>query len=272
LRLTEGPAWDGRGLLFSDIQNDRILRYDPATGRIDVFRTGTEGGNGLMFDAEGRLYGCQQWSRRIVRYEPDGSTTVIVDRLDGKRLNSPNDLAIDSTGRIWFSDPRYRAEMAPMELDHHSILRATPRADGSWDLERVTFDTTRPNGLLVSADDRWLYVAESPPAPNGQRELRAYPIADDGSVGTYEVLHTFGPHRGIDGMCLDVEGNIVATAGWEQSGPGGMIYVFSPTGRVLSTHPTPAPVNRPTNCAFGGPDMRTLYVTDIDGYLHRAET
>src|SRR5215213_1200166 len=172
--LTEGPAWDGDGLLFSDIQNDRILHYDPATGRIDVFRTGTEGGNGLMFDAEGRLYGCQQWSRRIVRYEPDGSTTVIVDRLDGRRLNSPNDLAIDSRGRIWFSDPRYRADMAPMELDHHSILRATPGADGSWTLERVTFDTTRPNGLLVSADDRWLYVAESPPAPSGQRELRSY--------------------------------------------------------------------------------------------------
>jgi gluconolactonase len=270
--LTEGPAWDGDGLLFSDIQNDRILRYDPATGRIDVFRTGTEGGNGLMFDAEGRLYGCQQWSRRIVRYEPDGSTTVIVDRLDGRRLNSPNDLAIDSRGRIWFSDPRYRAEMAPMELDHHSVLRATPGADGSWTLERVTFDTTRPNGLLVSADDRWLYVAESPPAPSGQRELRAYPIADDGTVGNHEVLHTFGPHRGIDGMCLDVEGNIVATAGWEQSGPGGMIYVFSPRGRVLSTHPMPEPVKRPTNCKFGGPELRTLYVTDIDGYLHRAET
>jgi gluconolactonase len=270
--LTEGPAWDGDGLLFTDIGNDRILRYDPATGRIDVYRTGTEGGNGLMFDREGRLYGCQQWSRQIVRYEPDGSTTVIVDRLDGRRLNSPNDLAIDSRGRVWFSDPRYRDTMPPMELDHHSILRATPRDDGSWSVERVTFDTSRPNGLLVSADDRWLYVAESPPAPSGQRELRAYPIADDGSVGSHQVLHTFGPHRGIDGMCLDVDGNIVATAGWEQSGPGGMIYVFSPQGRVLSTHPMPEPVRRPTNCAFGGPDLRTLYVTDIDGYLHRAQT
>src|SRR5207244_3791985 len=125
-------------------------------------------------------------------------------------------------------DPRYRAEMPPMELDHHSVLRATPAADGSsWTLERITFDTTRPNGLLLSIDERTLYVAESPPAPNGVRELRAYPIQDDGTVGQYEVLHNFGPHRGIDGMCLNAEGNIVATCGWEVSGPGGMICVFA---------------------------------------------
>jgi gluconolactonase len=270
--LTEGPAWDGSGLLFSDIMNDRIMRFDPGTNRVDVFRTGTEGGNGLMFDREGRLYGCQQWARRIVRYEPTGSTTTIVDRLDGKRLNSPNDLALDSQGRVWFTDPRYRAEMPAMELDHHSVLRATPAADGTWTLERITFDTARPNGLLISIDEKTLYVAESPPAPNGVRELRAYPIRDDGTVGQHEVLHNFGPHRGIDGMCLDAEGNIVATCGWEVSGPGGRIAVFAPDGRVLEEHPMPAPVKRPTNCTFGGPEKRTLYVTDIDGHLHRAET
>ena len=114
--LTEGPAWDGDGLLFSDIQSDRILRFDPATGRIDVFRTGTDGGNGLTFDPEGRLYGCQQWSRRIVRYEPDGSTTVIVDRLDGRRLNSPNDLAIHSNGTIYFSNTASIANPIPAAL------------------------------------------------------------------------------------------------------------------------------------------------------------
>ena len=86
-KLTEGPAWDGSGLLFSDIGNDRIMRFDPQTNRLDLFRTGTHGGNGLMFDTHGRLYGCQQWSRRIVRYEPNGDVTTVLDRLDGRRLN-----------------------------------------------------------------------------------------------------------------------------------------------------------------------------------------
>ncbi|MCH7606657.1 MAG: SMP-30/gluconolactonase/LRE family protein, partial [Chloroflexi bacterium] len=139
-----------------------------------------------------------------------------------------------------------------------------------------TFDTTMPNGVLVSADQRTLYVAESnSEAMDLDRELRAYPINDDGSLGPYEVLHTFGRdknavQRGIDGMCLDVDGNIVATAGWPVAGPGPMIYVFSPTGQVIETHPVPAP--RPTNCCFGGPDRTTLYVTSTDGHFFRVET
>jgi len=107
------------------------------------------------------------------------------------------------------------------------------------------------------------------------RELRAYPINDDGSLGPYTTVHTFGKdgsrvHRGIDGMCLDAEGNIIATAGWELGGPGPMIYVFSPTGRVIETHPVPA--SRPTNCCFGGPDLTTLFVTTTQGHFFRAET
>jgi gluconolactonase len=134
----------------------------------------------------------------------------------------------------------------------------------------VTFDTTRTNGLLVAPDQHTLYVAQSEYGEHKMRELRAYPINDDGSLGAYCVLHTFYPHRGIDGMCLDTEGNIVATAGWDESGPGPMIYVFSPTGRVLETHPVP--VDRPTNCTFGDSDLRTLYVTTASGYLLRART
>jgi len=270
--LTEGPAWDGSGLLFTDIHNNRILRFDPSTGRTDVHREGTNGANGLMLDRDGQLYACEGKGRRIVRYERDGATTVIAERLDGKRLNSPNDLAIDSRGRIWFTDPRYGDDRADMELDHESVLRATPGADGSWALERVTFDTSRPNGLLISADERWLYVAQSSYVPTEPRQLRAYPIKEDGTLGRYEVRHDFGPHRGIDGMCLDVEGNVVATCGWEVSGPGPMICVFAPNGRVLETHPTPDPIKRPSNCTFGGPDLTTLYVTDLNGHLHRART
>jgi len=134
----------------------------------------------------------------------------------------------------------------------------------------MTFDTTKPNGLLLSLDEKILYVAQSHYGEGNKRELRAYPIRDDDTLGPYEVLHNFYPHRGIDGMTLDVEGNIVATAGWRQSGPGPMIYVFAPNGRVLETHPVPE--DRPTNCTFGGEDLSTLYVTTIDGRLLRAQT
>ena len=116
-----------------------------------------------------------------------------------------------------------------------------------------------------------LYVAQSEygDSDDKKRELRGYPINDDGTVGEHEVLHNFFPHRGIDGMCLDTEGNIVATAGWEESGPGPMIYVFAPNGRVLETHPLPT--DRPTNCTFGDADLQTLYVT-AGGCLYRVRT
>jgi len=270
MNLTEGPAWDGSGLLFSNIPNSRIMRYDPQTEKVSVYRTGTNEANGLMFDKDGRLYACESGARRIVRYEADGSTTVICDRFEGRRFNSPNDLAIDNQGRIWFTDPRYGDFRDDMELDHESVFRLDPQPDDAWRVTRVTFDTTSPNGILFSLDQRTLYVAQSKYGEGQQRELRAYPVRDDGSLGPYTVLHNFYPHRGIDGMCLDTDGNIIATAGWEVSGPGGMIYVFAPNGRVLETHPVPA--NRPTNCTFGGPDLSVLYVTSIEGHLLRAQT
>lgn len=274
--ITEGPAWDGSGLIFTDINHSQILRYDAKTSTISVFRTGTNRANGLTLDKEGRLYGCEQGTpdgpggRRIVRYEPNGDVTVVCDNYDGKKFNSPNDLAVDEQGCIWFTDPRYGDNRNDMELDHESVYRAEPQPDGNWTVTRVTYDTTAPNGLLLSPDNKTLYVAQSKYGEGEKRELRAYPIKDDGSVGDYQVLHNFYPHRGIDGMCLDTDGNIVATAGWELSGPGGMIYVFTPTGRVLETHPVPC--QRPTNCTFGGDALRTLYVTSIEGHLLRAQT
>ena len=137
-------------------------------------------------------------------------------------------------------------------------------------MTRVTEDTTRPNGLLFSLDFKTLYVAHCGRLPEEKRQLRAYPVNSDGSLGTHEVIHDFGELRGIDGMVLDVEGNIVATAGYKAGGPGPMIYVFSASGEVLETHPTP--FDRPTNCSFGGEDLSTLYVTTIDGFLLRAFT
>lgn len=268
--FTEGPAWDGGTLLFSDIPSSRILRYSPASGETAVYREGTGEGNGLMFDAAGRLYGCQGGGRAVVRYEEDGRTIIIADRFEGRRLNSPNDLAFDSQGRLWFTDPRYGDLRSDMELDHESVFRADPQPDGSWSLQRMTYDTTRPNGLLISPDGGILYVAQSEYGDDRKRELRAYPIHADGNLGRYSVLHNFYPHRGIDGMCLDAEGNIVATAGWQESGPGPMIYVFAPNGRVLETHPVP--FDRPTNCTWGGAGLATLYVTAGTGHLLAART
>ncbi len=268
--ITEGPAWDGTGLIFTNIPNNRIMRYGPASGDVTEYRGGTNQANGLMFDNAGRLYGCEGGGRRIVRYEPNGETTVLCDRFKGKRFNSPNDLTIDAQGRVWFTDPRYGPHRADMELNHESVYRLDPQEDGPWNVTRMTFDTTCPNGLLVSPDCRTLYVAESKYGVGEKRDLRAYPIQVDGSLGKAQVLHNFYPHRGIDGMCFDAAGNIVATAGWGQSGPGGMIYVFAPNGRVLATHPTPA--QQPTNCTFGDADLCTLYVTSIEGLVMRART
>ena len=274
---TEGPAWDGTGLLFTHIPAGRIMRYDPQKGESAVFRSGTNQANGLMFDPRGTLYACEGGARRVVRYESDGGVTVLADGFDGRRLNIPNDVAIDPEGRVWFTDPYYEGAGGPWsedrankDLDHDSVYRLDPRPDGSWSINRVTFDTTRPNGLLFSLDHKTLYVAQSGRKPEEKRELRGYPVNADGSLGKYELLHDFGAHRGIDGMVLDTGGDIVATAGFQQSGPGPMIYVFSPAGRVLETHPLS--VDRPTNCSFGGPDLTTLYVTTSGGHLFRAST
>src|SRR5262249_55404754 len=252
------------------IPASRIWRYDPGTRACAEFRSGTQEANGLMFDRDGRLYACEGGGRRVVRYETDGGVTVLADRFEGGRLNSPNDLAIDRRGRVWFTDPRYGEFRADMELDHESVFRLDPAGKDRWTIHRATFDTTRPNGLLVSPDQRTLYVAQSEYGEGKKRELRAYPIHDDGSLGPHQVLHNFYPHRGIDGMSLDTEGNIHATAGWQDSGPGPMIYVFTPSGRVLETHPVPA--DRPTNCTFGGPDLRTLFVTTGTGHVYSIQT
>lgn len=276
--ITEGPVWDGEHIYFTQIRKNRILRYDPKTNVIDEWRTGTNRTNGLAFDEHGRLFGCCSGSRAIVRFDPDGKNVVIADRTDGKKLNTPNDLAIDRKGRIWFTNPINDGnwdKTEVTELDNRSVLRADPQKDGTYNVTRVTFDTTQPNGILVSQDQRTLYVAESGAALGIPRQLRAYPIKADGSLGTYDALFTWGEdargvHRGIDGMCLDAEGNIVATAGYYASGSGPMIYVFSPTGRVLETHPVPA--NRPTNCCFGGPDLTTLFVTSTNGHFFKAQT
>lgn len=275
--VSEGPVWDGETLLYTQIQACRIMRYDPRSGSLSVFRDDTNYANGMTVDRQRRLYACEGGARRVVRYESDGSTTVLTDGFEGRRLNIPNDLVVDLQGRVWFTDPFYEGAGGPFsydranrELDHDSVYRLDPQPDGAWTIHRVTFDTTRPNGLLFSADESVLYVAQSGRRADEKRQLRAYAVAADGSLGEAEVLHDFGEHRGIDGMRLDLDGCIVATAGWELGGPGPSIYVFSPSGEVLQRHPVPA--LRPTNCAFAEDDLSTLYVTTTEGHLLRART
>ncbi len=259
--ITEGPAWDGRRLYYSNISHNRVLQFDPSTSVLSVWREDTAGANGLNFDAAGRMFACEGSGRRIALYEDGVAGVTVVDSVDGRRLNSPNDLAIDPQGRIWFSD-RVGDSNPEVGIDYSAILCAEPQAGGGYACVRKTFDTTQPNGLLFSIDYRTLYVAQSDFRASEKRQLRAYPVNDDGTLGEYELLHDFGPHRGIDGMTLSSDGLIVACTGWEVSGPGGMVTVFEPTGRIASTHPTPC--ERPTNCAFAGED---LYVTSIEGHL-----
>lgn len=274
---TDGPVWDSEALLFSVYPDRRILRYNPNSGAVTEFRRYMPRVKGLAFDAHGTLYGCQSGSRRIIRFNGDGSASPMEHWLDGHMHNYPDDLVIDRKGRIWFSDPHdpvpAQGPQLQGPLDHASVLRLELSPDRTWRIFRVTYDTTCPRGVLLSPDERTLYVAESnDDEADGSRELRAYPIREDGRLGPYTVLHTFGadqrgPHRGVDGMCLDGASNIVACAGWARSGPGPIIYVFSPTGRVLESHPTPA--DNPTNCAFGDADLSSLYVTTAEGHLYR---
>lgn len=275
--VTEGPTWDGTGLLFTHIPSSRIMRYDPQAKKSTLYRSQSNMANGLVLDSNDLLYACEGNARRVVRYEDNGSSTVLADGFELQRLNIPNDLVIDLQNRVWFTDPYYEGaagswseDRSSKELCHDSVYRLDPKPTGSWSINRVTFDTTRPNGLLFSLNHKVLYVAQSGREPDEKRELRAYPVNPNGSLGTYKLMHDFGVNRGIDGMCLDADGNIIATAGWKQGGPGPMIYVFAPTGDVLETHPVP--VDRPTNCTFGGSELQTLYVTSIDGHLLKAVT
>ena len=259
--ITEGPVWDGRYLFYSEIYASRTWRYDPASGERVVWREGTGRANGMLRAPGGGLLACEGGGRRVVRYLADAEAEVIADHFEGKQFNEPNDLAQADSGRIWFSDPNYGER--PMQLDHESVYCVDPGGEP----RRVTFDTNRPNGVLLNEDESELYVAESPHKLDQRRQLRAYPIAADGSLGAHRVLHDFACGRGVDGMTRTTEGLIVATAGHRERGPGPMIYLFEPSGRVVSTHPSPA--EKPTNCTFAEAGRGVLYVTFSGGELYR---
>ena len=263
--LTEGPAWDGAGLLYSHCAADLVMKWDPATEESSLWREYTGGGNGMVFDRTGRLFVCEGKNRRIAEYVAGEPTRVIVDNWQGLPFNEPNDLAVDVRGRIWFTDPNYGGRLSSIPTEQ--VYRADPQGDGSYVAVRVTEDMRRPNGILISPSEDRLFLADSPNGYRAHPRLVSYPINGDGSLGEQSVLHDFGWGRGIDGMCWNADGDIVATAGNERYGPGPMIYVFSTNGRVLETHRTPS--DTPTNCLFGGPSYDELFVTYGTGLVHR---
>ncbi len=258
--ITEGNCWTGAHMLYSNVALNRIMRLDVKSGLVDVFAENTEGTNGLNFDADGNLYGCAGTGRKVVKFDDEGNFETVVSSVDGMRLNSPNDLAITPSGAIYFSD-RVGDSNPEVGIAYSAIISAERDDDGNWVCTRRTFDTSQPNGLVFSSDYKTLYVAQSDFRASESRDLRAYPVNDDGSLGECKILHDFGPHRGIDGMTLASDGSIVACTGWEVSGPGGNVTHFDPDGMIIEQHPVVA--QRPTNCTFADGD---LYVSSIEGH------
>jgi len=250
--FTEGPAYGPGGCIyFSDIGN-RIMKFDPASGKTTVYREPSGRANGLDFDTRGCLVAAEGadtgGKRRVTRTEKDGKMRTLADRWHGRRFNSPNDLTIDTKDRVYFTDPRYVGN-EKREIDTESVYRIDP--DGI--VTQIITDVQKPNGIILSPDMKTLYLADS--NPGGNQHLLAFALRPDGSVGRKRLLHDFGKDRGIDGMCVDVKGNIYGAAG---SGTKGGIYIFDRAGRRLAFIPTP---EVPTNCVFGGRDRKTLYVT-----------
>ena len=270
---TGGLAWDGKTMLFSAVQEERVQRFDPGTGKADVFRKYTGRTNGLAIAADGSVFGAQEGGRRIIHFLKDGSTAPTNDLLDGKHHNQPTDVIVDSAGRVWIADPYngtppYGPPVYPF-LDHASVLRLERDGSHTWKMKRMTHDTKGPRSVLLSADEKTLYVADGDVERGDTCQLFAYAVKPDGNIEPGKALVAFmAVERGIEGMCLDSEGNIVACAGWKKSGGGPVIYVISASGTLLETHPAPA--DMPMRCTFGDAGLTSLYITAGDGGLYRA--
>ena len=247
-RWLEGPVYfpAGRYLLFSDIPNDRIMRWDETTGAVGVFREPAGFTNGHTRDRQGRLVSCEQGNRRITRTEHDGAVTVLAEQHDGKRFNSPNDVVVRSDGSVWFTDPAYGADShyeghgAGVELDGCHLYRIDP--DGTVD--RVADDFQRPNGLAFSRDESLLYVADTP-----GRHIRVFRVQGDrlhgGEVFTDQVTGSF------DGLRLDVEGRVWAAT-------SNAVCCYAPDGELIGRIAMPEDVS---NLSFGGPRNNDLFIT-----------
>jgi len=285
--LTEGPAAAPDGTIyFSDItftytsgmQAGHIMKYDPSTGKVSVFRSPSGMSNGIKFDAQGRMVvaeGADYGGRRVTRTDmTTGKSVILAALFEGRPLNSPNDLTIDEQGRIFFSDPRYLG-YEPVDQPIMAVYRIN--TDGS--LHRIITDAGKPNGVALSPDQKTLYVISNDngttgmfrlppetPIHKGSMALLAYDLHSDGTAKFRKVLVDYAPEDGPDGLVPDSEGNLFVAVR-AASRPG--IYVYDPDGKELARVPTPL---LPTNVGFGrGGERSTLYVT-AGGNLYRIKT
>lgn len=245
-KFTEGPAADRDGsVYFSDIPNERIHKVD-AEGKLSVFREKSNRANGLMLNAKGEIVACEG-AGQVVAYIPDGkSRRVLADSYDGKRFNAPNDLVVDKHGGVYFTDPWFGPRQ-PLPQGKTAVYYIA--ADGK--VTRLIDDLPNPNGIILSPDEKTLYVI-----PSGQAEMMAYPVEAPGKIGKGRVFCTLKQRReggksGGDGLTVDEKGNLYITS---ELG----LQVFAPDGKLLGIISLP---EMPANVTFGGKDLKTLYVT-----------
>jgi gluconolactonase len=245
--FTEGPAADRDGnVYFTEFTNRRILKF--SEGKLSVWRTDSNGANGLVIDAQNRLVACE--SDRVTRTD---LASGVVEVLAHGGLQAPNDVTLDGKGRLYFTDMRGAA-----------VYRIDAPGQFTKILGRPEIEV--PNGIQVSPDDKTLYLVEANQAKGGARMIRAYELRPDGSVGTMRVHYNFYPGRSADGLSIDERGNLYAAAGLNRTrgtsetlDTRAGIHVISPEGKLLRVIPVPEDLL--TNCAFGGPDRKTLYIT-----------
>ncbi len=255
-RWLEGPAYfaAGRYLVFSDIPNNRMMRFDETDNSVSVFRQPSSNSNGNTADRQGRLVTCQHLTRSVTRTEHDGSITVIAERFEGKRFNSPNDAVVKYDGSIWFTDPSYgilsdyEGERAEPEMDCH-VYRIDPQTGCVY---RVADDFVEPNGLAFSPDEKLLYIADTGAShmPGGPAHIRKFAVSDDGKLSGGEVFATCTAGL-FDGFRVDRDGRI-----WSSAADG--VHCFDPDGTLIGKVHIPELVS---NLCFGGPKRNRLYIT-----------
>lgn len=244
MKFTEGPVWIDNGgyLLFSDIPADEIKKWKD--GQLTTFRKPSHHTNGNLLDEKGRLLSCEHGSRTVTRTTlKDGKIETLVEQFEGRKFNSPNDLAVRSDGMIWFTDPPYGLKGRERELEHNHVFCFEPE---SKKVHSVVDDFDKPNGLCLSPDEKNLYIADS----GKPAHIRVFAVQKDGSLDKGKVFCKIDPGS-PDGIRCDAKGRIFASA-------GDGIHVFLPSGELIGKILTP---ERPANLCFGGKDGRTLFIT-----------